>query len=460
MTGAGHKTRHIDVPEGLTHTETGVWPGHTYQFELIASGPREFPWRTPTYEVRAPRKEEIAEISHAQAPYPAAFVNLAEPRVSRGTEHGPLRYLSEVPVVNGGFEDGLTGWTAQPTSQAQVYDVSHLSQSPPKKHGIGTRWGDHLAGIAHQSPSPGEQIFEESRLTQSIETQPGHVYLLAAMVRTAIDNGAVSDRRLRGDTRVRLVADSSGSTDSTERTQWYWTDDAWERFELRWLARSSRSTIALEFFRWRDLPFAGAFADEVHVYDLGPAPMPVSASALTDRELPTLVLTDPRIEAQDKVEAQLHAPAGYVITGLGARAHYDNITTLWLQIQRLRPDGLLGPAEQLRTGWEMDSHLEAQVILPPGYVATGFGAGIAPEWDVKRLGVWARPLQPDGTLGDEKLFRGGVDLESGFERTVRLELCRVLTAAGLNCMLNDVNGILGTSRRVRRTAQGHATSQD
>jgi len=458
MTGAGHKTQHIDLPPGTHEAETGVWPGHTYEFELIAFGPSGLTWRTPTYQVRAPRKEEITAITYAEPPYPESFVHLAPARVARGAEPGPLRYLDEVPVVNGDFEEGCNGWTSEPPDRVKAYDVGPIAQSIPKKHGIDTRWGEHVAGIAHAAPRVGEQVFEESRLTQSIETRPGHVYLLAAMVRTAIDGSEGGDQRLRGDARVRLVVDPSDGDGRVEQTQWYWTDDAWERFTLRWTARTSRSVVGFEFFRWRDLPFAGAFVDEVHVYDLGPAPVPALAPAPIERAHPAMVLAEPRVEAQDKVEAYLQAPEGYVITGLGARAHYDNITTLWLRIQPLRPDGTLGPAEHLRAGWEMDSHLEAKVELPEGYVATGFGAGIAPEWDVKRLGVWARPLRADGTLGEEKLFRGGIDLESGFERSVRLEAGRVLTAAGLNCMLNDVNGIAAASRVVRRTAHTEEVS--
>jgi len=457
MKGAGHKTQHVDLPEGVTETEIGVWPGHTYQFELIAFGTGDVAWRTPTYEVRAPRKEEITEVRQASPPYPKAFVNLASPRVSRVRSGEPLRYVSEVSLVNGGFEDGMDGWAAEPAGVAAVHDVGATSHGAVKKRGIGTRWGDRLAGIADEAASVGRQVFQEGRLSQPVRTEPGHVYVLVAMVRTAVGTDAGEDRRLRGDTRARLRVDLGDG--QVERTQWYWTDDTWERFELRWRARSPRSTVGVEFFRWRDLPFAGAFVDEVHLYDLGASPMPADGAASADRAAPRIVLADARMEAQDKVEARLAAPAGYVITGLGARAHYDNITTLWLKVQPILADGSLGPAEQLRAGWEMDSHLEAKVELPPGYVATGFGAGIAPEWDVKRLGVWARPLRADGTLGEERLFRGGVDLESGFERTVRLEPGRVLTAAGLNCMLNDVNGIWGASRRLVRTSRGRAASQ-
>lgn len=107
---------------------------------------------------------------------------------------------------------------------------------------------------------------------------------------------------------------------------------------------------------------------------------------------------------------------------------------------------------QVRVGWEPDAGREAEVKLPPGLIATGFGAAVAPEWDVKRLRVWARPLLPGGLLGEEREFRGGADLVSGVEKQVRLEPGRVLTSAGLNCMLNDINGILATSAVLKPTA--------
>ncbi len=167
---------------------------------------------------------------------------------------------------------------------------------------------------------------------------------------------------------------------------------------------------------------------------------------------PAHVLVDPKVEADDKVEGRLGCPPGYVITGIGSRAHEDNITTMWLRIQPLLPDGTLGEPEQLRAGWEADAGLEADVSLPPGYIATGFGAAIAPEWDVKRFRVWARPLHANGTLGEEEEFRGGIDLVSGVEKELRLEPGRVLTSVGLNCMSNDINGIHGTSAVLVPTA--------
>jgi hypothetical protein len=461
MKGTGHKTQHVDLEKNTTEALISIWPGHTYEFKIIATGPTGLEWRTPDYQVRAPRKEEIEAVYQAPAPYPEQFVNLSPPGIVIGAEAEPIRYKKSVTLVNNDFEEGLKGWTATPAGILDARDVGALSKSVAKKNGIDTRWGDGIAGLTHTAIRERRQVFEKSTLTQKVSTKPGNVYQLSAMVRTHIKNGTVTDKGLRGDTRVRLFADPKGGTDyeGINSTQFYWTDNKWIRFEHKWIAEKDKSTIGLGFFRWRDLDFAGAYVDHVHVYDLGPSPVVSEALQARSKQAYSVVLNDHKVEADDKVEAYLKAPPGYVITGLGSRAHYDNITTMWLKVQPILPDGNLGEAEELRHGWEPDSHLEAKVELPPGYVATGFGAGIAPEWDVKRLGVWARPLGKDGTLGEEKLFRGGSDLKSGFERAVRLEEGRVLTSAGLNCMLNDVNGIKATSAKITKTAAAQAVSK-
>jgi hypothetical protein len=458
MKGGGHKTNHVELEKNTTEALINVWPGHTYEFKIISTGPTDLVWRTPVYQVRAPRKDEIKAVHQAPAPSPKQFINLAPPRIAIGAEAEPIRYKRSVKVVNNDFEEGIKGWKATPSGILDAHDVGWTSKSITKKHNIGTKWGGQIAGLTNIAGRKREQVFEKSTLTQKISTTDGNVYLLAAMVRTHIKNGPVTDKRLRGDVRVRLFADPKGGTDyeGINSTQSYWTDNKWMRFEHRWIAEEEKSTIGFGFFRWRDLDFAGAYVDHVHVYDLGPSPVVSEAPQARSKKAYSVVLIDHKVESDDKVEAYLKAPPGYVITGLGSRAHYDNITTMWLKVQPILPDGTLGEAEELRHGWEPDAHLEAKVELPEGYIATGFGAGIAPEWDVKRLGVWARPLRKDGTLGEEKLFRGGVDLKSGFEKTVRLEKGRVLTSAGLNCMLNDVNGIKATSAKLTKSAQAQA----
>ncbi|MHC4543939.1 MAG: hypothetical protein ACYTDW_03695 [Planctomycetota bacterium] len=46
-----------------------------------------------------------------------------------------------------------------------------------------------------------------------------------------------------------------------------------------------------------------------------------TVSDFASEEAYSVVLIDHKVEADDKVEAYLKAPPGYVITGLGSRAH-------------------------------------------------------------------------------------------------------------------------------------------
>jgi hypothetical protein len=387
-----------------------------------------------------------------QSPVLEFFLPLANLPDSTAQEYGPIRYEKEVDIANGSFENQLKGWQIEPEGSITAPDVGWTSKTVEHELGINTRWGDHLAGWTRQAGEQREQVFEKNMLYQHIPTTPGHAYMISAWLTTITGDGP------RGDTRIRIFADPQGGTslDGANVTQWYWTSGRWMRFQHEFVASKEESTIGFQFFRWRDLDQASAYVDQVVVYDLGPMDSPVQAPPAVKHRVPRLALTDGRVEASDKTETYLEIPPEYVITGLGARAHYDNVTTLWLKMQPLLPDGTLGKPVQLRSGWEPTVSLEAKVELPDGWVATGFGAGIAPEWDVKRLGVWGRKLGSKGLTGEEKVYRGGSDLESGFERAVRLDEGRVLTAAGLNCMLNDVNGIQGSSARLGLTATGQA----
>ena len=424
-----NKGKRVDVPAGQTEIRIpSFWEGHAYDIRLISTGPTGLTWRTPLYQIRFPRADGIEPIR--QPEYPDAFVTIAPPRRSAAPDYGPLRYIGQIEVANPSFEDGLTGWRAG--GDDKIGTTGSLK-------GIGVKWGKAMAGWSLSGGGKREQVFAESSLSQRIPTKPGHVYVLSAWAHTSVVNGP------RGDTRVRLFADPEGgeTSDGANASQWYWTDGRWMRFQHRWRARAGHATIGLGLFRWRDLDRASAFVDHVTVFDLGPAP-PAARPALAGE----------RVEAGGRVEAHLAAPPGYLITGIGARAHYDNVTTMWLRVQPLLPDGSLGPPEQLRGGWEPDAGLEARIDLPDGFVATGFGARAAPEWDVKSLVVWGRPLGQDGTLGEEREFRGGKEPDKGPEKALRLDASRVLTAAGLNCMHNDINRIRAASARPARTGAG------
>jgi len=161
------------------------------------------------------------------------------------------------------------------------------------------------------------------------------------------------------------------------------------------------------------------------------------------------VLFDDRIDAQQKTEIRYDVPNGCVVTGLGFRAAYDNITTMHCRYHRLVANGKLADPNEIHLGSEPEHACEAKVILPEGWVAVGFGAAGEPEWDVTLLRVWARRLNVDGTLGEIKAFSNGFKPERGTEREVLLtESDRVLTGVGLRFGSNDITGVYARSRRI------------
>lgn len=425
-----------------------LWPGHDYDFWLEAVGSEGFTWKTPLYRLRVPGGPFPPPPPYVYPEHPAGMIHLAPPTLSKAPEYGPIRCRSRVELANTGFEDGLEGWVA-----------SEVVKAVGREHEISPPVGKMMAGWSHIAGERREQVFEKSHVYQVIHTTPGHVYLLSVRAYTSAEDRGKSGPR--GDTRVRLFADPEGGTDfeGANASQWYWTDGRWMRFQHQWIARGDESSVGAGFFRWRDLDRASVYVDHMQVFDLGSVPLQTEDPAASPRDLPKLALNDVKVEKDERAEAELAAPPGYVITGLGARAAADNITTLRIRVQPLLADGTLGEAELIFGGWEADAGLEAAIDLPGGYVATGFGARIAPEWDVKTFAVWGRPLLPDGSLGEEKEFRAGVEPNGGLEKTIRLEPGRVLISAGLRCSFNDVGGIRGKSAVVSRTAMGSAGGQ-
>lgn len=162
-----------------------------------------------------------------------------------------------------------------------------------------------------------------------------------------------------------------------------------------------------------------------------------------------VMLIDDRIEAQQVTEVRYDVPEGCVITGLGFRAHQDNLTTMLIRYHKVSPEGKLVEPKEVRIGSEPDHACEADVLLPEGYVAVGFGGRGAPEWDITTLRIWARKLNPDGTLGKVEIFNGGYAPDHGCEREVVLkEDDRVLTGAGLRFHYHDMIGIYGRSSKI------------
>ncbi len=424
-----------------------LWRGHDHDLRLVARSAGGAEWRTPVYRLRPPGGPHPPPPPPLYPDHPAILLPLAPPVPAQPSHRNVIRFARTVPIENAGFEDGLEGWmTSGPDAIASLVEQGEGAERI-------SQWeGKKMAGWSIAAGKKREQVFAESSLFRRIPTESGHVYLVSVRAHTSVRNGP------RGDTRVRLWADPRAGEENGDAngTQWYWTDGRWLRFEHTFRAAGDEATIGVDFFRWRDLDRASAFVDNVRVFDLGASERSPSAGTtlVGQRTGRALALAHERADASDRVEASLSAPPGFVITGIGARAARDNVTTLRLRVAPVSSDGTLGESEFLVGGWETDAGLEAAIDLPDGFVATGFGARIAPEWDVKTLAVWGRPLSADGTLGEEKEFRAGVEPRGGLERKVRLPHGRVLSAIGLRCHLNDVAGISARSREVVPTATG------
>ena len=168
------------------------------------------------------------------------------------------------------------------------------------------------------------------------------------------------------------------------------------------------------------------------------------------------VLFDDRIDAQQKTEIRYDVPNGCVVTGLGFRAAYDNITTMHCRYHRLLPNGRLADPKEVHLGSEPEHACEAKVILPDGWVAVGFGAAGEPEWDVTLLRIWARRLNADGTLGEMKTYSDGFKPDRGAEREITItETDRILTGAGLRFHQNDIAGLYARSKRILNLDERH-----
>ena len=72
-----------------------------------------------------------------------------------------------------------------------------------------------------------------------------------------------------------------------------------------------------------------------------------------------VVLFDERVDIQQKTELQFDVPDGCVVTGLGFRAHADNITTMYCRYHRLLSNGTLAEPKEVNLGSESDHACEA-----------------------------------------------------------------------------------------------------
>ncbi|MBN2271632.1 MAG: hypothetical protein JXN61_13520, partial [Sedimentisphaerales bacterium] len=239
----------------------GLGPGDDCDFRLTASfpdGPAAplYARPTPVYRVRIPGGE-VAEPLWPETP--EFFVPLAPRPNAKGLRDEFPAHGEEVSIPDADFESGVGKWSKNITG------IGCLSGGDEQ---IKPASGSQMYGWTHKAGKERKDVFQENIIHQGVPTRPGHEYVLAANAITAVTNGT------RGDTRIRLAVDPAGGTElkGKNSSQWFWTDGKWMTFSHEFTAESEKATIAVGFFRWRDLDRADAYIDNIRLYDLGSKP--------------------------------------------------------------------------------------------------------------------------------------------------------------------------------------------
>lgn len=174
-----------------------------------------------------------------------------------------------------------------------------------------------------------------------------------------------------------------------------------------------------------------------------------AGSAPTTAPRDGLKLVERRVEMGERTESVWGAPDGWVITGLGARASGQDVDAVMLRMNYLYPNGRLGDDVYVKSGWGAARNLEAEFLLPEGWVVVGAACSGQPEGDIRNLVVYGSPILPDGKLGIVRVFKSGFDPDShDREREVMLEGNRVLTAFGLRMSGHSITGMRAESMEI------------
>ncbi len=99
------------------------------------------------------------------------------------------------------------------------------------------------------------------------------------------------------------------------------------------------------------------------------------------------------------LEVDGYLPAGYVLTGIGARAKSGEITTLVLEGRYVNSDGTMGARKTLSFGSDPYHGLEVWYAVPNLYVITGFGARIS-DGNFTTMSLRYRKLNSNLRLSD------------------------------------------------------------
>jgi hypothetical protein len=252
----------VDIAAGANEFRIlGLSPGDDCDFRLRSfalDNPSEplLTRRTPVYRVRMPGGEPAAPLWPET---PEFFVPLAPRPAMQGTFDKPDASWKEVRVPDGDFESGLGKWKEDKAG------IGAVSRGDDQIEPVS---GKRMYGWTHKAGRERKDVFLDNSIQRTINTEPGHKYILTARAITAVTNGT------RGDTRVRLAVNASGGEElkGKNSSQWFWTDGKWMTFSHEFTAESDKATIAISFFRWRDLDRADAYVDNIQLYDLGVRP--------------------------------------------------------------------------------------------------------------------------------------------------------------------------------------------
>jgi hypothetical protein len=340
-------------------------------------------------------------------------------------------------LVNVGFEQvdangNPLGWTESggfatedPNNDARTYVPPTFALSQAYQ-------GQRVYGVVKDGSRLGGTIFQ--RVTGAV---PGTRYRAGVRCRTY--------RSGNGEMRCVIGLDPAGGTNPEAagivRSVPISSDGEWTRITVDAIAHSTAITVYISLLQGGSSGFAINYIDSAELI-----PNPPMTSECTDGSR-IASLSDRRVDVAEQVEANYTVPAGYVITGIGARGTDENVATMVVRQNRLLPDGELEQGELVYFGYDPGGGTEAAVMLPPCYIAVGYGARAAPEWDIHTLVVWARSLEGDGRLGPMVEFRAGVDPSGGMERQFLAEEGRVLTGVGLRMQFNDLTGIRAVTDR-------------
>ena len=92
--------------------------------------------------------------------------------------------------------------------------------------------------------------------------------------------------------------------------------------------------------------FAINYFDQVELMANPPPPPPCVDGSME------VTLSDRRVDVAEQVEAEHTVPAGYVITGIGARGSGENVSTMLVRQNPMGIDGDLGEPEIVRFGYD------------------------------------------------------------------------------------------------------------